>query len=96
MIKVAHYRYSIGNTLGGFDGCRGRIRSVVFVVTTLCQGLARRRAYEAVQQRIQEEKSRHAQNQKNQHHKRTLDAKRAVRHPVDVRGAQRLSPITQI
>lgn len=96
VIEVAHYRYPVDNALGGFDGRRGRVRSVVLVVTTLSQGLARWRAYEAMQQRIHEEESRHAQNQKNQRHERTLDAKRAVHHPVDVRCAQRLSPVTQM
>jgi len=94
VIEVGHYRYPIGNALGGFDRHRGRIRSVVFVVTTLDRSLARRRAYDTVQQRIREEEDRYAQNQQDQHHELTLDAKRAVRHPVDVRCAQRLPPVT--
>lgn len=94
VIKIAHYRYSISNTLGGFDGRRGRVRSVVLVVATLGQGLNRRRAHGTVQQRIGEEEDRYAQNQKDQRHELALDAKRAVRHPVDVRCAQRLPPVT--
>lgn len=93
VIEIAHYRYSVGNALGGSDGRRGRVRSVVLVVATLGQGLARRRAHNAVQQRIREEEDRYAQNQQDERHELALDAKRAVGHPVDVRCAQRLPPV---
>lgn len=93
MVEIAHYCYPIADALGGSDGRRGRVRTVVLVVATLGEGLAWRRAHDAVQQRIREEDDRHDQNQENQRDKLALDAERAVRHPVDVRCAQRLSPV---
>lgn len=89
VVQVAHYRYPVSHTLGSPDGHRGGISPVILVITTLSRDLVRRRVHHL----IREEQERHAHDEEDQRQGLVLNAEGAARDTVDVRCAQRLSPI---